>query len=128
MNCLFISQAKELQIDDLDLSYARMNTDSVLLLKLMLGISYLLLMLLKDATDEYPIVANSFMDLQLLYDRSWQYVQDVSARKILMPSLYHLFKFLMQLEAMNIFSPCMNVLLEISDPSCLGLKLRDVKF
>lgn len=119
MNCLFISQAKELQIDDLDLSYARMNTDSVLLLKLML---------LKDATDEYPIVANSFMDLQLLYDRSWQYVQDVSARKILMPSLYHLFKFLMQLEAMNIFSPCMNVLLEISDPSCLGLKLRDVKF
>ena len=128
MNCLFISQAKELQIYDLDLSYARMNTDSVLLLKLMLGITYLLLMLLKDATDEYPIVANSFMDLQLLYDRSWQYVQDVSARKILMPSLYHLFKFLMQLEAMNIFSPCMNVLLEISDPSCLGLKLRDVKF
>jgi len=107
MNCLFISQAKELQIDDLDLSYARMNTDSLLLLKLMLGITYLLLMLLKDATDEYPIVANSFMDLQLLYDRSWQYVQDVSARKILMPSLYHLFKFLMQLEAMNIFSPRM---------------------
>lgn len=81
MNCLFISQAKELQIDDLDLSYARMNTDGVLLLKLMLGITYLLLMLLKDATDEYSIVANSFMDLQLLYDRSWRYIQDVSARK-----------------------------------------------
>ena len=105
MNCLFISQAKELQIDDLDLSYARMNTEGVLLLKLTLGITYLLLMLLTDATDEYSIVANSFMDLQLLYDRSWQYVQDVSARKILMPSLYHLFKFLMQPEAMNNLAP-----------------------
>lgn len=81
MNCLFISQAKELQIDDLDLSYARMNTEGVLLLKLTLGITYLLLMLLKDATDEYSIVANSFMDLQLLYDRSWRYIQDASARK-----------------------------------------------
>lgn len=86
MNCLFISQAKELQIDDPDLSYARMNTDGVLLLKLMLGITYLLIMLLKDATDEYSIVANSFMDLPLLYDRSWWYIQDVSARKNLMPS------------------------------------------
>lgn len=81
MNCLFISQAKELQIDDLDLSYARMNTEGVLLLKLTLGITYLLLMLLTDATDEYSIVANSFMDLQLLYDRSWRYIQDASARK-----------------------------------------------
>ena len=81
MNCLFISQAKELQIDDLDLSCARMNTEGVLLLKLTLGITYLLLMLLKDATDEYSIVANSFMDLQLLYDRSWRYIQDASARK-----------------------------------------------
>ena len=81
MNCLFISQAKELQIDDLDLSYARMNTEGVLLLKLTLGITYLFLMLLKDATDEYSIVANSFMDLQLLYDRSWRYIQDASARK-----------------------------------------------
>lgn len=81
MNCLFISQAKELQIDDLDLSCVRMNTEGVLLLKLTLGITYLLLMLLKDATDEYSIVANSFMDLQLLYDRSWRYIQDASARK-----------------------------------------------
>lgn len=39
-----------------------------------------------------------------------------------------LVKFLMQPEAMNIFNPCMNALLEILDPSCLGLKLRDVKF
>ena len=58
-----------------------MNTEGVLLLKLTLGITYLLLMLLKDATDEYSIVANSFMDLQLLYDRSWRYIQDASARK-----------------------------------------------